>query len=278
VVRGVAGSERAVSAPGTSSREFEAAPGEEDVLPERTASLFRSFAARANYLALDRPDISQATKELCRRMSAPRAADVRALARVARYLAGAGRVVYEYPWQSRPGLRVYTDSDFAGCVATRLSTSGGAVMLGTHLLKHWASTQKRITLSSGEAELGAVVRGFSEALGIQSVARDLGVELQPEVHADSSAAIGICRRSGIGKVRHLAVGQLWIQDLVRSGECSLHKVLGTENPADLMTKPLARAEIDGHLGRLGLSRAAGRAETAPRADAEVDSTLARRLG
>jgi hypothetical protein len=186
--------------------------------------------------------------------------------------------VYEYPWQSRPVLRVYTDSDFAGCIATRLSTSGGAVMLGSHLLKHWASTQKRITLSSGEAELGAVVRGFSEALGIQSVARDLGVELHPEVHADSSAAIGICRRSGIGKVRHLAVAQLWVQDLVRSGECRLHKVLGTDNPADLMTKPLARAEIDGHLGRLGLSRATGRAETAPVADAEVDTTLAHHKG
>jgi hypothetical protein len=277
VVRGVAGAERALSAPGTSSKDFEA-PGEEQELPERAARLFRSFAARANYLALDRPDISQATKELCRRMSAPRATDLRALSRVARYLAGAGRVVYEYPWQSRPVLRVYTDSDFAGCIATRLSTSGGAVMLGTHLLKHWASTQKRITLSSGEAELGAVVRGFSEALGIQSVARDLGVELQPEVHADSSAAIGICRRSGIGKVRHLAVAQLWVQDLVRSRECRLHKVLGTENPADLMTKPLARAEIDGHLGRLGLSRATGRAETAPRADAEVDTTLVQHRG
>ncbi len=102
----------------------------------------------------------------------------------------------------------------------------GAVLLGTHLLKHWASTQKKITLSSGEAELGAVVRGFSEVLGIQSVARDLGVELQPEVHADSSAAIGICRRCGIGKVRHLAVAQLWVQDLVRSKACRLHKVLG----------------------------------------------------
>jgi hypothetical protein len=208
-------------------------------------------------------------------MSAPKAADLRALARVARYLAGAGRVIYEYPWQSCPVLRVYTDSDFAGCIATRLSTSGGAVMLGSHLLKHWASTQKRITLSSGEAELGAVVRGFSEALGLQSVARDLGVKLQPEVHADSSAAIGICKRSGIGKVRHLAVAQLWVQDLVRSREVRLHKVLGTENPADLMTKPLPRAEIDGHLARLGLSRATGRAETAPRADAEVDTTLAK---
>ena len=149
-------------------------------------------------------------------------------------------------------------------------------MLGTHLLKHWASTQKKITLSSGEAELGAVVRGVSEALGIQSVARDLGVELQPEVHADSSAAIGICRRCGIGKIRHLAVAQLWVQDLVRTKACRLHKVLGTENPADLMTKPLPRGEIDGHLERLGLSRATGRAETAPRADAEVDTTLADR--
>ncbi len=151
-------------------------------------------------------------------------------------------------------------------------------MLGTHWLKHWASTQESITLSSGEAELGAVVRGFSEALGLQSVARDLGVELQPEVHADSSAAIGICRRSGFGKVRHLAVAQLWVQDLVRSKEVRLHKVLGTENPADLMTKPLPRSEIDGHLGRLGLVRTEGRAETAPRTDAEVDTTLAQWLG
>jgi hypothetical protein len=277
IVRGVAGVERALSCPGTHSKDYEG-PGEagleEEELPAATASLFRSFAARANYLALDRPDIGQATKELCRRMSEPRPADLKALLRVARYLVGASRVVYEYPWQVKPVLSVYTDSDFAGCVASRLSTSGGAVLLGGHLLKHWASTQKKITLSSGEAELGAVVRGFSEALGLQSVARDLGVELVPEVHADSSAAIGICRRSGIGKVRHLAVAQLWVQDLVRSQACRLFKVLGTENPADLLTKPLSRPEIDKHLGRLGLSRATGRAESAPHADAGVDTTLA----
>ena len=98
------------------------------------------------------------------------------------------------------------------------------------------------------------------------------------MHADSSAAIGICKRSGIGKVRHLAVAQLWVQDLGRSRECRLHKVLGTEKPADFMTKPLARSEIDGHLERLGLSRATGRAETAPLADAEVDTTLANYKG
>jgi hypothetical protein len=275
LVRGVAGAERALSAPGTHSKDFEG-PSEHE-LPDSVARLFRSFAARANYLAMDRPDLSHATKELCRRMSAPRAADLQALLRVARYLVGAPRLVYEYPWQRSTLLRAFSDSDFAGCVSTRLSTSGGAALLGAHLLKHWASTQKKITLSSGEAELGAVVKGFSEVLGLRSVAQDLGVELRPEVHADSSAAIGICNRSGIGKVRHLAVAQLWVQDFVRTKACRLHKVLGTENPADLMTKPLPRAEIDAHLGRLGLSRATGRAETAPRADAAVDTTLADRL-
>ena len=111
---------------------------------------------------------------------------------------------------------------------------------------------------------------------MQSVARDLVVELKPDVHADSSAAIGLFNRRGLCKVRHLAVAQLWVQDLVRSRACRLFKVLGTENPADLLTKPLARAEIDGHLTRLGLMRATGRAETAPRADATVDTTLADR--
>ena len=101
-------------------------------------------------------------------MSAPKAADLRALLRVARYLVGACRVVYEYPWQQRPVLKAYTDSDFAGCVATRRSTSAGAVLLGGHLLKHWASTQKKITLSSGEAELGAVVRGLARRLAFRA--------------------------------------------------------------------------------------------------------------
>ena len=68
--------------------------------------------------------------------------------------------------------------------------------------------------------------------------------------------------------------QLWVQDLVTSQVCRLYKVLGTENPADLLTKPLPRTETDGHLRRLGLSRATGRAATAPHADAGVDTTLA----
>jgi hypothetical protein len=275
LVRGL-GAVRAASAPGTPSREMHPETGDEaSSVPEDLARLYRSYAARANYLAMDRADLAQATKELCRRMREPTWADVRALRRLAAYLAGSPRLVYEYLWQSAGAdIQVFADTDYAGCVATRRSTSGGCMMRGTHLIKHWSSTQRTVTLSSGEAELLGIVRGCSEALGLQSLARDLGIQAAISVCGDSSAAIGICRRAGIGKVRHLAVGQLWVQGLVRSGEVRLHKVLGTTNPADALTKPLARPLLDSHLLSMHLRRETGRAATAPLATAALDTRLA----
>ena len=136
-------------------------------------------------------------------------------------------------------------------------------MFGTHLVKHWSSTQKVVTLSSGEAELAGIVKGSSEALGLRSLCEDLGISTDLHVYADSSAAIGICRRSGIGRVRHLATGQLWVQERIRCKDFILHKVLGTENPADVFTKFVPRDVLDQHMATMGLTRETGRAETAP---------------
>ena len=54
--------------------------------------------------------------------------------------------------------------------------------------------------------------------------------------SDAVAAIGIARRRGAGKIRHLDCTDLWIQEQLRGNELSLNKILGTENPADLLTK------------------------------------------
>jgi hypothetical protein len=235
---------------------------EEELKPEEVR-WFRAGAARANYLGMDRPEIAFATKELCRRMTAPRWCDLRALGRVARYLRGAPRLVYTFPWQSGGDLTVFVDTDFAGCVATRKSTSGGCALLGRHLVKHWATTQKVITLSSGEAELAGVVKGAAEGLGIQSLCLDLGLEKNISLYADSSAAIGICRRSGIGKVRHLATGQLWIQERIKMKDMKLFKVPGYHNPADLLTKHQPREVLTRHMWAIGVQLREGRAESAP---------------
>ena len=114
------------------------------------------------------------------------------------------------------------------------------------------------------------MKGVTEGLGAQALAADLGMSLSLSVHADSSAAIGICRRSGVGRVRHLAVGQLWVQDHLRRGTFRLYKVRGSENPADLCTKHLARSVIDGLIEICGIVRETGRAASAPRLNVEVE--------
>ena len=221
--------------------------------------------ARANFLASDRPDIAFAVKELCRSMSSPALRDEEAFKRLARYLLGRPRLVWHFGWQKKPAhVDIWSDSDWAGCVKTRRSTTGGAMMRGWHVLKVWSTTQDTIALSSAEAELIAAVRGAAEGLAMRSVLRDLGEDCSLQLHLDSSAAIGICRRTGVGRVRHLDTRLLWIQELVRDGRLEVGKVAGTENPADLMTKHLSAECIFEHCQRLSCFAHEGRAKLAPR--------------
>ena len=75
----------------------------------------------------------------------------------------------------------------------------------------------------------------------------------------------MCRRRGMGKLRHLDVTDLWVQQKVRSKAVELVKVLGTENPADMMTKYVDRAILEKMLGLIGMEVKEGRAACAPAA-------------
>ena len=137
-------------------------------------------------------------------------------------------------------------------------------MLGAHTMKHWSSTQASTALSSGEAEFNGVVRGSGQGLGYQSLLVDLGIQVPLRVWTDSSAAIGVCSRQGLGKLRHLDTHTLWVQQAVRTGKVDLRKVLGEENPAELFTKhSLTKARMEHLVSLHGCRYAGGRAESAP---------------
>ncbi len=109
-------------------------------------------------------------------------------------------------------------------------------MFGSHLLKHWRSTQKVVALSSGGAEYYALVRVASVGRGHRGLLGGLGVGVGIDVWVDATAARGIGSRRGLGKVRHIEVALLWVQDVVRNKTIRLHKVDGTANPANILTK------------------------------------------
>ena len=138
----------------------------------------------------------------------------------------------------------YSDSDWAGCRRTAKSTNGGAVMRGSHCLKTWSSTQQNITLNSGEAELVAVVKMSTELIGILQLAHEWGLDMEGQVYTDSLAALGVVKRRGNGKMRHIRVGMLWVQEKSENGELKFKKVAAAEHPGDMMTKhvPMKIAE------------------------------------
>ena len=92
------------------------------------------------------------------------------------------------------------------------------------------------------------------------MAADFGDTVQAGLWSDASAAIAISQRSGLGKLRHIQTQYLWLQERVAAKELRLTKVLGTANPADMLTKHLARADLERHLEFSGLILCAGRAD------------------
>ena len=71
------------------------------------------------------------------------------------------------------------------------------------------------------------------------------------------AAKSIAERLGVGKVRHLDVRWLWLQQEVRRGVIELEKVKGTENIADVGTKPLSVSEMRSLLARANVEICGG---------------------
>ena len=275
---------KAVATPGTkddqalaSTPEVSIAVAIEDdprLLIADEARLYRGVAARCNYLAQDRVDIQYPCKECSRRMARPRQGDWAALKRIGRYFKGSPRLIQHFRWQEMPKtVDVFTDSDWAGCRSTCRSTSGGVTRFGAHTLKTWSSTQATVALSSAEAELYALTKGAAQALGFITLLADMGVEVKATVHTDASAAIGIARRAGLGKLRHLNVRFLWLQHELQGTEMTLHKVHGLANPADLVTKHLNQHMARKHLELLDMWTEGGRAETAPTLSTLASSSL-----
>ena len=237
---------------------------EDKEMSAEDAKIYRGLVARANYLAQDRTDISFAVKELCRNMASPKEHNWRAHKRLARYLVDTRRMVVDFEYQNKPNkIRVWVDTDHAGCKAARKSTSRGIIMIGCHMIKEWSMTQGVIALSSGEAEYYGIVKGSSVGMGVQSVIRDMGVHYKLQVLTDSSAAKGIASRRGLGRVRHIEVNQLWVQEKVADGSVDLTKISGEDNISDSMTKHVGRDILEKHLVATNLNIREGRHKIMP---------------
>ena len=123
--------------------------------------------------------------------------------------------------------------------------------LDDHAIKTWSSTQSVIALSTGEAEMYAINKTAASGMGGNSILHDLGVNLDLRVFTDATTGKSLVTRRGLGKVRHIAVNELWLQSHVQAKSITIVKTKNKFNPSDILTKHSGGHIIFMDLGLLG---------------------------
>jgi hypothetical protein len=106
-----------------------------DHLPDPTA--YRHIVGALQYCTLTRPDIAYSVNQLCQFLHAPKTVHLTAAKRVLRYLKGTITFGLHYT-QGPLHLNGYCDSDWAGSLDDRKSTTGYGIYLGPCLIS-WAA-------------------------------------------------------------------------------------------------------------------------------------------
>ena len=120
------------------------------------------------------------------------------------------------------------------------------------VIHYWSRTQPVIALSTCGAELLAVSAGAVEGRYIQNVLAELSRKAIIRIYSDSSSARAVVMRRGPGRLRHMEIRHLWLQDEMRSKRIEIRAVPTADNPADMMTKALGRKSLELQSARVGL--------------------------
>ena len=222
---------------------------------------YRSFVGSIMYASTTcRPDIAFAVKELSRFLIDPLQSHLKAAKRVISYLYSTRHLGLKYSatkrstvtghhdrlWATKNPDQVYgfSDSDWAGEIPGRKSTSGYVFMLNGAAISWRSQSQPLVALSTAEAEYIALAEAAKEALHLRKLMA--GFE-----HKDPDSADGIIlfedntaceswtrNEADHNRTRHIDTRYHMIRDNVKKGNIDVNICPTTEMVADIMTKDL----------------------------------------
>ncbi len=151
----------------------------------------------------------------------------------------------------------YSDSDHAGDVDTRRSTSGYVFFMGDGPVSWKTARQHAVTLSSTEAEYYALTEAMKEAKWHQILLKELkyrGDDVVPvELCGDNTGALSLAENpEHHGRAKHIDIRMHYIRQEVQNGSVVLTYVPTENMVADGFTKPLPGPKHQAFIGQLGM--------------------------
>ena len=116
----------------------------------------------------------------------------------------------------------WSDTDFAGDVESRRSTSCAVLRLDGAIIHTHSRKQTLIATSTAEAENVRNVVGHIRGFSVRSLLRELGSSVELTTMTDSDVARAVCSHKGFGKLKHVNIRFLWIQDAVAKKKVTNH--------------------------------------------------------
>jgi hypothetical protein len=206
---------------------------------EVDATLYRRIVGSLRYLIHTRPDLTYAVGYVSRFLERPTDEHFQAVKKILRYIAGTLQYDLRY-WRRTGTTRLvgYCDSDLAGYIDTRKSTTGALFFLGKSLVSWQPLKQRVVALSSCEAEYIAVTTAATQAIWM---ARLLGELLgrEPELKVDSKFALALARNTVFHeRNKHIDLRYHFIQNCLAEGTVSATYINTVDQLADILTKAL----------------------------------------
>ena len=204
-----------------------------------------------------RPDACHAVNVLSRANRGPTPAHFKAAHRILSYLhttADLG-LIYEHGVKEKDGFEAYVDSSWGDDRKTSRSSYGGVVKLAGAAVAWCAKLEKRVALSTVEAEYLAASDWCREVIWTGSLLSELGRPIVGPLplKCDNTGAGAVSKDPAQhNKMRHVRIAEHHLREVVQNKEVSLVHVETAEQVADIFTKPLARERLEQHRLALGL--------------------------
>ena len=130
-------------------------------------TLYKSMIGKLQYLVYNRPNIALAIGIVARFSANPKKNHLMDIKRIMRYLKGIEEFGLYYKKNENFDLRDYTNSDWAGNIDDRKSTSGGAFFLGRRLVTWNSKKQSYTSQSTIEVEYVATTINYTNIVWIK---------------------------------------------------------------------------------------------------------------